>query len=122
MRQLLFRGNVIEDMGTEDQIALGGRVGREDRLCDCLGMRHGLLKLVEKIEVGFDGDRASERVGEGARHRSVARAGIDKDLPGRQSLYHLLQPSLGISFLIRMIEKDLKGFLVALSLRVEGPN
>src|SRR5689334_15675414 len=47
MREPFARGNVIQGMGAEDKIALGFRIGGENRRTDGLGLRDRLPELVQ---------------------------------------------------------------------------
>jgi hypothetical protein len=45
VRKPLARWNVIEDVGTEDEIAPGLRAGSQDRCADGVGLRDGAPEL-----------------------------------------------------------------------------
>lgn len=122
VRQPLFRRNVIERVGAEDQIALRTRVGGQDRQANRLGGWERLLQLGSEIDVWLDGNGAFKGTCEGLGHFTIARAGINEDPVRRQFLHHLLQPTLGVLFLVRVLEEDLKGLFVGLSLRIKGAN
>ena len=70
----------------------------------------------------FDRDGVVEGPGEGAGEFPVAGAGIDEDLSRGQVVDHSLQQPLRVPFLVGVVEKNLKGALVVLSLRVKHPN
>ena len=61
-----------------------------DRQADGLRGRECLLQLVEKIDVGLNGNRVRKRTGEGLRHFTIACACVNEDVACRQSIDHRL--------------------------------
>ncbi len=118
-RQPVFWRNVIERVGAEDEIALDSRLSGQDRQANRFGSRERLLQLVSEIDVRLDGNGARKGPGKRFGHFPIPRACVDEDSTRRQSIDHLLQPSLGVPLLIRVVEEDLKGLFVGLSLGVK---
>ncbi len=122
VRLPVLRRNVIERMGAENQIPLRSRLSGQDRQAERLGGREPLLQLVSEIDVWLDGNGARKGSGERLGHFPIPRACVDEDSACRQSIDHLLQPSLGIPFLVRVIKENLKGLFIGLTLRVKNAN
>lgn len=81
-----------------------------------------MWRLVSEIDVWLDGNRALKGTREGFRHFTIARACVNENHACRQFIHHLLQPAIGVPPLIRVIEEDLKGLFVGLSLRIKNAN
>ena len=109
-------------MGTEDQITQRNRLSGQDRQADRLDGWERLLQLVSEIDVWLDGNGALKGTREGLGHFAIARACINEDRAYRQLIHHLLQPALGVPLLVRVMEEDLKGLFVGLSLRIKDAN
>ena len=90
VREPLLSRNVIEGVGTEDEIALGLRTGGYNRRADGVGLRDSTLELGQQIGVRFDRNGAVEGPGEGAGDFPVAGASVDEDLSRGQVVHQPL--------------------------------
>ena len=118
----LVGGDVIERVGAEDEIALGGGPGGQDRLAYGVNGWQDLLQLVQQIGVRFDRDGAVEGASEAAGDFAIASPGINKHVPRRQIVHHLLQPALSVPLLVGVIQENLKRLLVGLALGIKDAN
>ena len=80
------------------------------------------MQLVSKIDVWLDGNGALKGSREGLGHFAIPCASVNEDRVCRQFVHKLLQPPLDVSLLIRVIEKDLEGLFICLSLRIKDAN
>src|SRR6476620_5064297 len=74
------------------------------------------------MRVRFNRDGAVEGPGEGASDSPVSGASVDEDLTRGQVVNQPLQQPLRVPLLVGVVEKNLKGALVILALRVKYPN
>ena len=118
----LIGWDVIESVGAEDEIALGGGPGGHDRLAYGIDGWHKLLELVQQIGVRFDRDCAVEGASEGAGDFAVAGPGINKHVPRGKIVHDLLQPALSVPLLVGVIQENLKRLLVGLALGIKDAN
>jgi hypothetical protein len=118
----LVGGDVIEGVGAEDEIALFGGPGGQDRLAYGVDGWNDLLELVQQIGVRFDRDGAVEGASEGAGDFAVAGPCINKYVSRGQIVHHLLQPALSVPLLVGVIQENLKRLLVGLTLGIKDTN
>jgi len=94
-------------------------IGSKNRRCNGFGVRADLFELRQQMEIRLDGDCSIKRACESLGHFSVSSAGIDKNVPVKQTIDEFLEETFGIPFLIGVIKKGLERPLVSLALRVE---
>src|SRR5205823_15120697 len=70
--------------------------------------------------IRLDGNRPIKRAGKRLGHLPISGAGVDINLSVRQAVDQFLEETFGVSFLIRVVEKDLERSFVGLALRVEN--
>src|SRR5438132_6742296 len=93
-------------------------LGVQNLFGDEVRRRAGALQVAPQRRVGLDRDGPVKTFGEPCSHLSVAGAGINKYVPGRQVIDQVAQPLLRLELLIGVIEKDLKGLVIFTTLRI----